>query len=378
VTSLPEPVRRFLDEQATQRRLSPRTVEAYEQDLARLAQFAAGSPLERLSHADARSFAARLRSAGLAPVSIARTLSAWRSFYRWLAAQQQIQANPLTGVRAPKRPQRLPKALAPDEAVRFAGHETDGAALALRDRAIVELLYSSGLRLSELVSLDWRPFAALGGEAASRGWIDLDAGEVTVTGKGAKTRAVPVGAAALDAVRGWLAVRASAAGPAGTPHARALFVSARGSRLSARSVQQRLALLGRRLGLGVHVHPHVLRHSMASHVLQSSGDLRAVQELLGHANIATTQIYTRLDWQHLAQSYDAAHPRARGRPGSEAGSQAGSRAGSRPESRAASKVGNNVTSKVTSNATSKVTSKVGRKAGGKGSSKAGSRAGGKA
>lgn len=309
--TLPEPARRFLDELATQRRLSPLTVAAYERDLARLARLADDQPLERLTHADARRLAARLRAGGLGATSIARVLSAWRSFYRWLAGRQLVQSNPLTGVRAPRRAQRLPKALAPDEAVRLAAHDTDGTALALRDRAIVELLYSCGLRLSELVSLDRRYFAAAGARPASSGWVDLATAEVTVTGKGAKTRTLPIGVPAVDALRAWLPARDALPGV----DERALFVSARGTRLSARSVQQRLAQLAQRLGLGVHVHPHVLRHSMASHVLQSSGDLRAVQELLGHANISTTQVYTRLDWQHLAKAYDAAHPRARSRGG---------------------------------------------------------------
>lgn len=331
IEPLPELAQRFLREQATQRRLSPLTIDAYRRDLAQLARLAPAVPLERVSHAEARACAARLRAAGLAPVSIARTLSAWRSFYRWLAQQQLIQSNPLTGVRGPKRAQRLPKALGPDDAVRYVGHETDGAVLALRDRAIVELLYSCGLRLAELVALDWRHFGAVpaagkaGPQRASTGWIDCDASEVTVTGKGGKTRSVPVGGAALEAVRAWLAVRVSLGEPA-SADPRALFLSSRGTRISARNVQDRLALLARRLGLGVHVHPHVLRHSMASHVLQSSGDLRAVQELLGHANISTTQIYTRLDWQHLAKSYDAAHPRARSNARTTARSKPGGKA----------------------------------------------------
>jgi integrase/recombinase XerC len=176
---------------------------------------------------------------------------------------------------------------------------------------MVELLYSSGLRLSELVGLDWRYFTAESGGGGSTSWLDLDAHRVTVLGKGGKVRVVPVGGPAVQALRAWLAARATLT--KGEP--RALFVSRQGGRLSDRSVQARLASLAAGLGLGVHVHPHVLRHSMASHVLQSSGDLRAVQELLGHASIATTQIYTRLDWQHLAKTYDAAHPRARRKSG---------------------------------------------------------------
>jgi integrase/recombinase XerC len=212
-------------------------------------------------------------------------------------------------VRPPRREKRLPKALTADQAVTLAAHQGDDTWLARRDHALVELMYSSGLRLSELVSLDWRHFEADATLPRSSSWINLEAAEATVLGKGSKTRSVPIGAPAQEALARWLELRATlrSADP------RALFVSARGGRLTARSVQARLAQLARRLGLGVHVHPHVLRHSFASHLLQSSGDLRAVQELLGHANISTTQVYTRLDWQHLAKAYDAAHPRAKRR-----------------------------------------------------------------
>lgn len=291
--------------------MSPQTVRAYRDDLARLVRLHGSDDLPSASVADVRGYAARLHGAGLAPASIARVLSAWRSFYRWLGARGMVGANPVVGIRAPRRAKRLPKALAVDQAVQIAAHAPGESRLAVRDKAIVELLYSSGLRLSELVGLDWRHFDAAGGRPRSEGWIDLAAGEATVTGKGAKIRTVPVGQPAVQALRAWLDERARWPGADG----RALFLSSRGARLSARSVQQRLAELARRLGLGVHVHPHVLRHSMASHVLQSSGDLRAVQELLGHANISTTQIYTRLDWQHLAKAYDATHPRARRKSG---------------------------------------------------------------
>ncbi len=304
---LPPSAEEFLAMLRVQRRASPHTLAAYWRDLAALAAAAGDSALERVEAADVRRFIARMHAGGLSAASLARRLSAWRSFYRWLGQQRRVAANPVVGVRAPKRAKRLPKALAPDQAVQFAAHATDGSPLALRDRALVELLYSSGLRLAELVSLDWRHFAAAGNAAASASWIDLESRLVTVLGKGRKTRTVPIGAAALAALRAWLVARAHIR----NADERALFVSARGARIAPRSVQQRLAALARRLGLGVHVHPHVLRHSMASHVLQSSGDLRAVQELLGHANISTTQIYTRLDWQHLAKAYDAAHPRAK-------------------------------------------------------------------
>jgi len=234
-------------------------------------------------------------------------LSAWRTLFRYLAAHGASSSNPALAVKGPRRPQRLPKALAPDQAVAFASQPAGEGVLALRDHAIVELLYSSGLRLSELVALDQQPYPNGPSQPASLGWIDLAEHELTVTGKGSKRRSVPIGQSAVKALRAWLAARPALAHGA----ERALFVSTRGTRLTPRSVQFRLQRLATRLALGVHVHPHVLRHSMASHLLQSSGDLRAVQEMLGHANISTTQVYTRLDWQHLAKAYDACHPRAR-------------------------------------------------------------------
>jgi integrase/recombinase XerC len=300
----------FLAELATQRRMSPHTATAYARDLRRLQQLAGATPLPDLTPHDIRRFVGRLHAGGLAPASIARVLSAWRSFFQWLGARRAAQANPVVGVRGPKRAKRLPKALSADQAVTLAAHATDASLLARRDRALVELLYSSGLRLAEVTSLDWRYFDAAGERPASSSWLDLAAAEATVRGKGGKSRTVPVGAPAVAALKDWLAVRAAVP----CCDERALFVSNRGERLAARTVQARLAQLARRLGLGVHVHPHMLRHSFASHLLQSSGDLRAVQELLGHANIATTQIYTQLDWQHLAKAYDAAHPRARRKP----------------------------------------------------------------
>jgi integrase/recombinase XerC len=310
---LPALVESFLHELTSLRRLSAHTRAAYAHDLVQLDALARedGTDLAQLSPASIRRYAAKLHAGGRAPTSIARTLSAWRSFFRWLGTRGAASSNPVSGVRAPRRPARLPKALAPDQALALAAHSTDGSPSALRDRAIVELLYSSGLRLSELVALDWRFFSATAGQPRSRGWIDLSSAEVTVTGKGNKQRSVPVGAPAVVALRSWLAARAQMLAPRAGDEERALFVSARGRRISARSVQARVATLATRLGLPQHVHPHMLRHSMASHVLQSSGDLRAVQELLGHASIAATQIYTKLDWQHLAKAYDAAHPRAR-------------------------------------------------------------------
>jgi integrase/recombinase XerC len=291
----------------TQRRASVHTLAAYRRDLAKLVELAAGRGPAQLTSHDIRGFIARLHGAGLSGASLARALSAWRSYFNWLTNHGALDANPATAVRPPKREKRLPKALTADQAVTLAAHEGDDSWLQARDHALVELMYSSGLRLSELVSLDWRHFEPDGDARRSASWIDLASGEATVLGKGSKTRTVPIGAPACAALARWLERRAEVKGC----DARALFVSARGGRLTARSVQARLGQLARRLGLGIHVHPHVLRHSFASHVLQSSGDLRAVQEMLGHASIASTQVYTHLDFQHLAKVYDAAHPRAR-------------------------------------------------------------------
>lgn len=299
----------FLQQLATQRRASRHTIAAYRADLEKLITAAGAQPLSTVTAHDVRRYMTSLHSAGLSPASIARTLSAWRSMFRWLCERGLAPLNPVIGVRGPKRSRHLPKALSADQAVTFAGKPVEDSSLARRDHAIVELLYSSGLRLAELVSLDYRYFDPDGTVPASSSWIDLSAAEATVTGKGGKTRTVPIGAPACAALALWLTTRSAQIGS----DQRALFIATGGKRLSARSVQSRLALISRKLGLGIHVHPHVLRHSFASHLLQSSGDLRAVQELLGHSNISTTQIYTRLDWQHLAKAYDAAHPRARRR-----------------------------------------------------------------
>ena len=299
----------FLLELSTQRRASRHTIAAYRSDLQSLIEFSDKRSLAVLAAHDIRRYVTKLHAGGLSPASIARTLSAWRSMFRWLCERGDVSANPVGGIRGPKRIKRLPKALSADQAVMFSARPLDESRLACRDHAIVELLYSSGLRLAELVSLDIRYFEEADQLPASVSWIDLAAAEATVFGKGGKTRQVPIGGPACTALFRWLATRATLA----DQNERALFVGTAGARLSARSVQSRLALLSRKLGLGVHVHPHVLRHSFASHLLQSSGDLRAVQELLGHSNISTTQIYTRLDWQHLAKAYDAAHPRAKRR-----------------------------------------------------------------
>ena len=288
----------FLTELALQRGASPHTINAYRRDLARLTALAGDVELAALKPPQLRRGLMSLHARSLAPRSIARTLSAWRSYYAWLARRGAIAANPADGLRPPKRARSLPKALGIDQAAALLDRPApagDEEPLLLRDAAMFELLYSSGLRLAELVSLDWP------------GGLDLAEGEVTVTGKRRKTRTVPVGDKARAALQAWLAVRPQLL----RGEQAALFLGRNGTRLTPRQVESRLARWAQRQGVGVHVHPHMLRHSFASHVLQSSGDLRAVQEMLGHASIAATQIYTHLDFQHLAKIYDAAHPRAK-------------------------------------------------------------------
>ena len=287
----------YLAELAEQRRLSPHTVSSYRRDLARLLNLAGDIPLAESQVHHIRRFAAQLHGQGLSGRSLARLLSAWRGFFNWLGRGDVVRANPCEGVRSPKSPKHLPNALSVDETARLLQPSDDGDAVLLtRDTAMFELFYSSGLRLAELAALDC---AAL--DSA------LNEGEVRVLGKRNKARLVPVGRKAREALAAWAALRDSLAG-AEEP---ALFVSRRGGRISHRMIQLRLAQLALQLGLPRHVHPHMLRHSFASHVLQSSGDLRAVQEMLGHASIASTQVYTHLDFQHLAKVYDAAHPRAK-------------------------------------------------------------------
>jgi len=280
----------------SERRLSPHTLLNYRRDLETLAAFAAAQGVHEWRALDAiraRAFAATLHRRGLNGRSIARMLSAARSLYRFLIREGRATASPFSGVSAPKAGRRLPKALSVEQAVRLVEIPTENA-LAARDRAMLELFYSSGLRLAELVALDIDD-------------LDLRDGSVTVTGKGSKTRIVPVGGKARNAIQSWLSERLGYAKRSET----ALFVGRNGKRLGSRAVQQRLKYWAARQGLSVPAHPHMLRHSFASHVLESSGDLRAVQELLGHANLSTTQVYTHLDFQHLAKVYDAAHPRAR-------------------------------------------------------------------
>ena len=304
----------FLDGLQTQRKLSPHTLNGYRGDLADLARLAAAigvtDPLV-LTHFQIRQFAARLHGQGLGARSIARKLSAWRGFFGWLSQQTALTANPVDGVKPPRRGKPLPKALSQDDAVRLvsmpSGSTPDPVAQAC-NHAMFELLYSSGLRVSELAALDWRYVQQP--DYTSNSWLSPENGELTVTGKGSKQRVIPVGKPALEAIAAWLALRPSAAGKtAGETHA--LFLGARGARITPRAIQLRLKAHALALGIPADVHPHMLRHSFASHVLQSSGDLRAVQEMLGHSSIASTQVYTALDFQRLAQVYDAAHPRAK-------------------------------------------------------------------
>lgn len=273
--------------------MSAHTTAAYRRDIEKLIELAGATPLDKLDVHHIRRFTARLHAGGLDGRSLARALSAWRGLYKYLARDRGFKVNPCMGLRAPKSVKRLPHALSPDEAARLMQIE-DGDALAVRDRAMLELFYSSGLRLSELTGL-------------SLDSIDYGDAIVRVTGKGSKTRVVPVGSHAIAALQTWLVQRAAIA----NEDESALFVSQNGARLTPRAVQLRFKRWALKQGLDSTLHPHMLRHSFASHVLQSSGDLRAVQDMLGHASISTTQVYTSLDFQHLAKVYDAAHPRAR-------------------------------------------------------------------
>jgi integrase/recombinase XerC len=293
----PRPIDQYLQHLAAERRLSPHTVAAYRRDLASLTRLVAGKPLAELTVTDIRGAIVKLRSENLAATSVARHLSSWRGFYAFACRRLGYAGNPCSGLRPPKAAKALPDILSPDACAQLLdGGDASAAdpALAARDRAMFELFYSSGLRLAELVGLDLAD-------------VNPHTGEAQVTGKGSKTRIVPVGRQALAALAAWLPHRQALM----RGDAAALFVSRRGDRLTPRSVQLRLGRWARQAGLGQHVHPHMLRHAFATHVLQSSGDLRAVQEMLGHANISTTQVYTHLDWQHLATVYDQAHPRAR-------------------------------------------------------------------
>jgi integrase/recombinase XerC len=294
----------FLASLHIERRLSPHTSSAYERDLEALAAWCASQQITRWSALDTqhvRLFAAASHRRGLSPRSIQRRLSAIRSFAAWLIGNGQLKSNPAIDVRAPKAAKRLPHTIDVDQMAHLLGGDAAAGAatdtpLDTRDRAILELLYSSGLRLAELVGLDLLD-------------VDLNDRTVRVVGKGSKERIVPVGRQAVTALQAWLRERATLA----AVDSAALFVGRNGERLTPRAVQLRVARWARRQGVGVHVHPHLFRHSFATHLLESSQNLRGVQELLGHANISTTQVYTHLDFQHLARIYDQAHPRARRR-----------------------------------------------------------------
>ena len=328
----------YLEYVRVEKRLAVRTVELYALDLQKLKDYAAKVPVELtdVRNAHIRRWVAQMHGGGRSGRGIAFIMSGGRGFYTWLGRQGLVASNPVQDVRAPKAPKPLPKALGVDEAVQLANFKKDSgirpidegyspdssktsapraaeaAFLELRDAAMVELLYSSGLRVGELIGLD--ALASAEGNAAGQGWIDLQAAQAHVCGKGRKWRAVPVGSHAITALEAWLLVRADLATTCADRSA-ALFIGRNGTRLTAQSVWARLRSRSLQAGLSTPVHPHMLRHSFASHLLQSSGDLRAVQELLGHANISTTQVYTRLDFQHLAKAYDAAHPRAHAKKG---------------------------------------------------------------
>ena len=302
---------RYLAHARVEKRLAQRTLELYAGDLQKLqsnSQLAAVSLLE-VNSAHIRRWTAQMHGTGRTPRGIALILSGWRGFYTWLGREGLVASNPVQGVRAPKAPKPLPKALGVEEAVQLASYANQASdpIREARDHCITELLYGCGLRIAELVGLDAED------SKSARGWVDMAAGQAHVLGKGSKKRSVPVGSKALAALVNWTTLRAQWVGalPGVAPSTEAaLFISNKGQRLTPQHIRVRLKQRSLQAGLATPVHPHMLRHSFASHVLQSSGDLRAVQELLGHANITTTQVYTRLDFQHLAKVYDAAHPRA--------------------------------------------------------------------
>lgn len=285
----------YLQHLTYERGLSALTLKSYARDLQLLASLLGDTDLAQIQSAQVRRYIATLHSRGLSGKSIARALSAWRGYFDYLVQQHGYQQNPIVGLRAPKSAKTLPQALSTDQAVKFVDIQSDDL-LAQRDHAILELFYSSGLRLAELVNLNCS-------------MLDFSDGTVTVTGKGNKTRIVPMGSHAIDAIKVWLNQRASLRIADSNPDA--LFVTQQGRRITPRAVQYRVKRWSIKQGMSSSVHPHLLRHSFASHVLQSSQDLRAVQEMLGHANISTTQVYTHLDFQHLAKVYDQAHPRAK-------------------------------------------------------------------
>lgn len=305
---------RYLHELQFERGLSAHTLSNYARELQQLALVLGDSPLAQCSEHHIRSALASANQQGLSPASLARRLSAWRGFFSWAVLQQLTALNPCKSVRAPKGGKRLPKALAPDATqslMEFSAPTQQAHPNDFRDHAILELLYSSGLRLAELIQLDVRYIK--NHDYESVGWIDLAEAQVSVLGKGSKRRTVPIGTAALKAIDLWLSAREAFCAELRPeqidPYA--LFLANRGKRIAPRAVQHLVSNMAQRAGIAAKVHPHVLRHSFASHLLQSSADLRGVQELLGHANIGSTQIYTSLDFQHLSAVYDAAHPRAK-------------------------------------------------------------------
>ncbi|WP_295626595.1 tyrosine recombinase XerC [uncultured Nitrosomonas sp.] len=283
----------YIDHLTYERRLSPLTCKSYARDICALLQHLSIDDLNQVQTLNIRQVIAQLHGKGLGGRSLARMLSAWRGFYNFLIRKHGLQHNPCHAVRVPKSPQKLPHALSPDEATRLLEFSVENILMA-RDRAMFELFYSSGLRLAELTQL--RPVD-----------VHFAEGTIRVLGKGGKARIVPVGECALQSLTAWLELRLRLIKPDVT----ALFLSQRGDAISMRAIAYRLKSRARQQGLHQNVHPHVLRHSFASHVLQSSGDLRAVQEMLGHAHITSTQVYTHLDFQHLTKIYDAAHPRAK-------------------------------------------------------------------
>ena len=278
-----------------ERGLSPLTRENYARDITQLIKLADSAPLNSLQSNHIRRFIASLHGKGLGGKSIARMLSSWRGFFDFLVNRKGFTNNPVIGLRAPKSPKTLPQALSIEQAVKLVDIGDDDV-LGIRDHAILELFYSSGLRLSEVVNLDIDA-------------LDFSEGTVVVTGKGNKTRIVPMGSHAMEAMQKWLQIRSNIANI--NASSKPVFIGLQGRRISARNVQYRLKEWSIKQGINSSVHPHMLRHSFATHVLQSSGDLRAVQEMLGHANISTTQVYTHLDYQHLTKVYDQAHPRAK-------------------------------------------------------------------
>ena len=285
----------YLQHLTFERGLSTLTLQNYARDIKLLKSLLENTSFDQVQNTQIRRFIATLHSRGRSGRTIARALSAWRGFYDYLIHHKGYTQNPITGLRAPKTPKTLPQALSTDQAVKFVDIKGDGL-LEQRDHAILELFYSSGLRLAELVNLDIT-------------MLDFSEGTVTVTGKGNKTRIVPMGSHAMDAIRTWIQRRALIKIADANPNA--LFVTQQGRRITPRAVQYRVKEWSIKQGINTSMHPHLLRHSFATHVLQSSQDLRAVQEMLGHANISTTQVYTHLDFQHLATIYDKAHPRAK-------------------------------------------------------------------